>query len=55
MLTLCGVGTSCSVNFRPSQSGDVLVAFVTQGGGAPPPAGAVAASNVVLTEQTAIG
>ena len=55
LLTLCGAGTSCSVSFAPSPVGDVLEAFVTQVGGPPPPAGAVAASNVVFTAKTVIG
>lgn len=55
MLTLCGAGTSCSTTFAPSPLGDDLVAFVTLVGGPQPPAGAVAASNVVVTYKTTIG
>jgi hypothetical protein len=49
LLQRCGTGTSCSVNFSPSLSGDDLVAFVANWTSSLPPSSVVASSNVAHT------
>jgi hypothetical protein len=49
LLQRCSAGTSCSVNFSPSLSGDDLVAFVSGWSSNLPPNSIAASSNVVHT------
>jgi hypothetical protein len=48
-LAVCGVGTTCSVNFTPSYFGSNLVAFISSYSTVLPPAGIVASSNVATS------
>jgi hypothetical protein len=50
-LAVCGSGTTCSVSFTPSTSGDNLVAFVSANSTALPPSATQANSAVLNTYQ----
>lgn len=50
-LAVCGFGTTCSVSFTPSTSGDNLVAFVSANSTALPPSATQANSAVLNTVQ----